>query len=221
MIKRVLIAEDYESSNISIQKTLDSLNIKSYEYVYYCDDALSRIKKSIAEGNPYDLLVTDISFDEDHNKQQLKNGEELIEATKILQPKLKVIVFSAENKPANIKRFFDHLKIDGFVRKGRNDAKELQVAFNAVNNNQSYLAADIKKLLQNKNSFDFTDLDIQIINFLSIGKKQKDIPAELEKLGIKPNSLRTIEKRLELMKQCLEFNTNEQLIVFAIDLGII
>jgi hypothetical protein len=49
MFKKILIAEDHESSSISVQKTLEDLNISNADYVYYCDDALAKIQKSIRE----------------------------------------------------------------------------------------------------------------------------------------------------------------------------
>ena len=39
MFKRILIAEDQETQNISLQKTLADLGTEKPEYVYYCDDA--------------------------------------------------------------------------------------------------------------------------------------------------------------------------------------
>lgn len=98
MLKKILIAEDYESSNISVQKALEDLKIPDPKYVNYCDDALSRIKMSLQENNPFELLITDLSFDEDHREQNIKNGQQLISAAKELQPNLKVIVFSVEKK---------------------------------------------------------------------------------------------------------------------------
>ena len=79
MFNNVLIAEDYETSNISVQKTVEELSIKSIDHVYYCDDAFSKIQNAIKNDKPYDLLITDLNFEEDHYVQQLKCGQELIE----------------------------------------------------------------------------------------------------------------------------------------------
>lgn len=98
MFKKILIAEDHESSSISVQKTLEDLNITNTDYVYYCDDAFAKVQKSIRENDLYDLLITDLSFEEDHHEQKIKDGKELIKAVRELQPSLKAIVFSAEHK---------------------------------------------------------------------------------------------------------------------------
>ena len=126
MIHRVLIAEDHETVNISVQKTMNDFGVSDINYNYYCDDAFLRVKKSISENNPYDLLITDLSFDTDHRVQSLKSGFDLIRAIREIQPTIKILVFSSENKPAIIKSLYDNYNIDGYIRKARNDAKELK-----------------------------------------------------------------------------------------------
>jgi two-component system, NarL family, captular synthesis response regulator RcsB len=106
MIKKVLIAEDHESANISVQKTLEALDIRFVDYVYYCDDALADITKAAKGGHSYDLLITDLSFDADHRPQQLLGGAELIAAARQVQPDLKVLVFSGESKASIIEQLF-------------------------------------------------------------------------------------------------------------------
>src|SRR5690606_2191369 len=125
MIQKVLIVEDHESASISVQKTLEELGIAYPDYVYYCDDALMKIKKAIQVGSAYDLLITDLYFDKDHRQQELSGGQALIEAVRQVQPAIKVLVFSAEHKPAIIEPLFKDLQIDGYVRKARSDVKEL------------------------------------------------------------------------------------------------
>ena len=36
MFKKVLIAEDFESFNISVQKVLKDLNVENPDYAFYC-----------------------------------------------------------------------------------------------------------------------------------------------------------------------------------------
>lgn len=221
MFKRVLIAEDHESTNISVQKTLSDLGVPHTDYVYYCDDALMRIQKGLKEDQSYDLLITDLSFEEDHRKQRISDGMVLIKAVKLEQPSLKVIVFSGENKTATIDTLFKELKIDGYVRKARHDAKELKLAIETIYNNRIYLAPDLRQAVKEKNSHEFTEFDITIISLLSGGTFQNKIPDYLKKHNIKPSGLSSVEKRLNLMKEALGFSKNEQLIAFCKDLGII
>ena len=221
MFKRVLIAEDHESANISVQKTLRDLDITNTEYTYYCDDALMRIQKCLYDDQPFDLLITDLSFDEDHRPQLIDDGVELIRAAKTASPELKVLVFSAESKGVLIKQLFKELGINGFVRKARHDAKDLKLAIEAIHNNKTYISAKLKPEVKQENSYEFTEFDITIITLLSQGTLQKDIPEYLKANKIKPMGLSSVEKRLNLMKDGLDFYKNEQLVAYCKDFGII
>ena len=221
MFKKVLIAEDHESTNISVRKTLEDLGIVHADYVFYCDDAFTRVLKALKNDEPYDLLITDLSFEDDHSHQNILDGIELIKAIRNEQPNLKVIVFSAENKPVVIDPLFKELAINGYVRKARNDAKDLKLAIVNVYKGYNYIASDLKQSIKEKNSHEFTAYDITIISSLSKGMLQKDIPLYLQQNHIKPAGLSSVEKRFNLMKEALGFSNNEQLIVYCKDMGII
>jgi DNA-binding NarL/FixJ family response regulator len=221
MFKKVLIAEDHESSNISIRKALEDFGCLNNDYVYYCDDALKRINHALKTGNEYDLLITDLSFEEDEIPQTIDTGTELIKAVKELQPNIKVLVFSAESKGAIIDNLFKELNINAFVRKARRDVTELKQAFDAICNQKTYLSASLRRSIQYSNAYEFKEFDIILISLLSKGVLQKDIPTHLQEKKIKPSGLSSVEKRLNYMKEVLSFNNNEQLIAFCKDIGVI
>ncbi|MBM7418286.1 MULTISPECIES: response regulator [Chryseobacterium] len=221
MFKKILISEDHESINFSVQKTLEDLNFDNFEYVYYCDDALAKAQKAIREKKPYDLLITDLYYEEDHHPQKLKDGRELILAIRQEQPDLKIIVFSAEHKSGIIDSLFNDYGINGYVRKARHDSKELKKAITSVYNNENYLSLDLKQEVKKLNNYEFTTYDITLVSLLSQGVLQKNIPVFLQNNNIKPNSLSSIEKKLNTLKEELGISNNEQLVAFCKDLGII
>lgn len=221
MIQKILIAEDHETANISVQKTLEELGIANPDYVYYCDDALLKIKKAIEGGDSYDLLITDLYFEKDHREQQLNGGEALIEVVRKLQPDIKILVFSAESKPLLIERLFSQLQIDGYVRKARGDARELLKAINTIKNNQRFIPALVAEQARHKKAHDFTDYDVTILSLMVAGKKQQEVSDYLKKNNISPAGLSSIEKRLKYIKEALDFTTNEQLIAHCIKIGIL
>ncbi|MGH1518427.1 response regulator [Chryseobacterium sp. JK1] len=221
MFKKILIAEDHESISISVQKTLEELNIPHSDYVSYCDDALAKIQKSHREGEPYDLLITDLYYEEDHREQKIKDGKELILAIKEIQPSLKTIVFSAEHRSGVIDILFKECGINGFVRKARNDSKDLKKAVATVYDNQNYLSLDLKQDVKKLNSYEFSEYDITLVSLLSQGVLQKNIPVYLQNNNIRPNSLSSVEKKLNSLKEDLQITSNEQLVAFCKDLGII
>ncbi|MBO9728293.1 MAG: response regulator [Chitinophaga sp.] len=221
MITKVLIAEDHEIVNISLQKTLEELGIIDIAYAYYCDDALYKITQAVKAKRAFDLLVTDLSFREDDNKQILSNGIELIIAARKVQPDLNILVFSQNGSPATIDQLYNHHDINGFVIKARNDAREFKQAINEIASYRRYFPRHIKQLIDKKNAYSFSDFDITIITLLSQGMLQKDIPAYLQRNGITPSGLSSIEKRLNKMKEAFEFTSNEQLVLHCKELGAI
>jgi DNA-binding NarL/FixJ family response regulator len=221
MIKKVLIAEDHQSSNLSVQKTLADLGINQSTYTYYCDDAFLQAKNALAANNPFDLLITDLSFEEDERTQELNSGAELIKAIKILQPNIKVLVFSSESKMAVIDLLFKDLHINGYVRKARRDVDELKNALLAIQKNKNYISQALRQTIKENNTYEFSDYDVALITLLAKGALQKDIPNYLEQLNLKPAGLSSIEKRLNLIKESLGFTKNEQLIAFCKDMGVI
>lgn len=221
MFEKVLIAEDHESTNISVRKTLNDLGIADAKYVYYCDDAFNWMQKALKDNQPYDLLITDLYFEEDHIKQEIPDGLSLIKAAKHAQPNLKTIVFSAEGRANVINNLLNNLSIDAYVRKARRDAQYLKQAIDAVCNGRKYISPDLKQAIKEKNSYEFSTFDITIISLLSQGILQKDIPWYLQQKDIKPSGLSSVEKRLSQMKEILEFSKNEQLVAYCKDIGII
>ncbi|TDQ09460.1 response regulator [Pedobacter metabolipauper] len=221
MFKKVLIAEDQEMMSISVRKTIEELGITCTKYTYYCDDALMLITKSLNDDDPFDLLITDLSFEEDHRKQKINGGIELIQAVKAVHAHIKILVFSVENKAAAIDMLFKELGINGYVRKARHDAIALKAAIEAISNNRTYLSADLKQIVKQKNTYEFDALDITIISLLSQGVLQKNIPYHLQEKSIRPSGLSSVEKRLNQMKEALDFSKNEQLVAYCKDYGII
>jgi two-component system, NarL family, captular synthesis response regulator RcsB len=221
MIKKVLIAEDHQSSNISIQKTLEEMGIGDPDYVYYCDDALVRIQKAKEIGEPYDLLITDLYFDQDHRSQKIGGGAALIDAAREAQPELRILVFSAEGKVGVIGPLYDLGNIDGFVRKGRNDARELKVAIDQIGGNERYFPRFYLQATRQEDLDNFTSYDIKIISLIADGMKQKDISEYLEQHNVKPSGLSTIEKRLNFIRSAHKFSNNAQLVAYCKGLGLI
>jgi two-component system capsular synthesis response regulator RcsB len=221
MFEKVLVAEDQEIANLSLRITLQELHISKPDFAHYCDHALTMIRTALAGGKPYDLLVTDLSFETEEGAEQLADGAALIKAAKAIQPNLKILVFSAENRPAAIQSLFDKLGIDGFVRKARGDAQELKTALGRIGQNRQHYPRDQKTAAAQQNLHTFSDYDKTIIRLLAEGRSQKAIPTYLSAHGILPSGLSSVEKRLNFIKTAMGFLKNEQLVAFCKEIGII
>ena len=221
MIDKVIIAEDHESANLSVQKTMEEMRIKNIDHVFYCDDALSKIQTAKIKGQPYDLLITDLYFEADGTYQKIAGGIDLIQSVRAIQPEIMILIFSAENRPATIDMLFKNYEIDGYVRKARHDAKELKLALDTLSKGQQYYPQTLAHHVRKSNAYEFTEFDINIIRLISHGYQQKEISNYLKQHNIKPSSLSTIEKRLGQIRDELGLSKNEQLILFCKESGIL
>lgn len=221
MIDKVIIAEDHESENLSVQKVMEDLQISQVDHVSYCDDALNRVLAARQNGQPYDLLITDLYFEDDGSNQTIAGGADLIKSVRAVQPEIMVLVFSGESRPATIDMLFKNYEIDGFVRKARHDVKDLKAAFEAISNGQQYYPRVLAQQVKQANAYEFTEFDMHIIRLLSQGYQQNEIPDFLKEKKIKPSSLSMIEKRLKQIRDELDFSNNAQLVVFCKDAGIL
>lgn len=221
MFKKILIAEDHDTENFAVQVTLRDLGVVDPDYVYYCDHALAWIKNAIRAGEPYNLLITDINFKDDGSAQEIKDGLSLIKAIKSVQPDIKVVVMTVQEITPAIHEMLKAKQINGYVLKARRGREHLKEALRMVHQGRIYQSADNRKSIPNQNSFEFSPLDLQIVNLLYQGIPQYRMPEILKQIGAKASSLSTIEKRLNLMKESLGFTNNGQLIAHCRDAELI
>ncbi|MFH6934763.1 MULTISPECIES: response regulator transcription factor [unclassified Flavobacterium] len=222
MFKKVIIAEDFEEFNLAVKQTLSDFNIVNFQHAKYCDDAFLKIRKAIQDGEPYDLLISDLSFKKDHREVKITCGDELVEKVRELQPDIKIIAYSVEDKSFRIKSLFDNAEIDGFVLKGRNSIEDLKKAIHIIStSDQKFISPEVASVLQEKNNFEIDDVDIKILKHLSDGTSQDEIIEIFKTSDIKPNSKSAVEKRLSKLKDFFKANNTVHLVSITKDMGII
>lgn len=222
MFKKVLVAEDFDSISIAVGEALKELSVSEIHHAKYCDDAFLKIKKALYDNEPYDLLVSDLSFKIDHRENKLNSGEELIAAIKKIQSDIKIIVFSIEDKSFRVKSLFTNLGINAYVSKGRNSIPELKKTISEIfNSNSKMLSVGLCQALRDKSLIEIEAYDIEILKLLSKGNTLEDISSEFKNKGISPNGNSSLEKRINRLKIYLKANNNVHLIAIAKDLGMV
>jgi len=222
MFKKVIIAEDIDAMNLGIQQVLKDLNIVDFQHSKFCDEAFLKIRAAIHQNEPYDLLISDLSFKTDHRKATIANGDELVQKVRTLQPDIKIIAYSVEDKSYRIKSLFDNAGVDGFVLKGLNSIEELKKAIHTIStSDQKYISPEVASALQEKNNYEIDDVDIQILKHLSLGTSQDEIIEIFKISDIRPNSKSAIEKRLSKLKDFFKANNTVHLVSITKDMGII
>ncbi|MEO8533227.1 MAG: response regulator [Flavobacterium sp.] len=222
MFKKVIVAEDVDAISLGIEQVLKDLNIVNFQHSKYCDEAFLKMRAAINQNEPYDLLISDLSFKTGHREVKIKDGDELIQKVRDLQPDIKIIAFSVEDKSYRIKSLFDNSGIDAFVLKGLNSIEELKKAIHIVStSDQTFISPEVASALQEKNNFEMDDVDIKILKHLASGTSQDEIIEIFKSLDVKPNSKSAIEKRLSKLKDFFKANNTIHLVSITKDMGII
>tara|TARA_R110000868_G_scaffold36471_10_gene129611 strand:+ start:5006 stop:5671 length:666 start_codon:yes stop_codon:yes gene_type:complete len=221
MFKKILIAEDFQDTNNGIVNALSNkLNISEIQEELYCDKAYNRIKVAQSNKEPFELLITDLLFKENHVDRKLTSGIDLINAIKTIQPSIKIIVNSMEDNPSKIKTLFEKQKIDGYVCKGRHSLDELVEAIHEVYQNNTYVSPIIN-MVSNNNVFVLDEFDLSILKELADGLSKKEIAIKFKKNNITPSSESTIDKRVSKLFDDFGAKNTTQLIAILTRDGLI
>jgi DNA-binding NarL/FixJ family response regulator len=222
MFNKVLIAEDLDTISVGVIQALNEISVAEIHHSKYCDDAFLKIKKALHDNVPYDLLISDLSFKPDHRENRLTSGEELIEAVKKVQPAIKTVVFSIEDKSFRIKSLFKNQGINAYVSKGRDSIPELKKAIQRIYNNKEIeLTSEIEYALRDKSLFEIEAYDITLLKSLAKGFTLDDISTEFKDSGIIPNGSSSLEKRINKLKIYFKASNNVHLIAITKDLGLV
>ncbi|MCL6296278.1 helix-turn-helix transcriptional regulator [Jejuia spongiicola] len=221
MFTKVLVSEDMDDINKGVYASLCELGIVEIHQVQYCDDAYLKIKKANLDEDPYQLLITDLSFASDHREQRFPSGEDLVKTLKEQHSNLKVIVYSVEDRLQKVRLLMNTYGVDAYVCKSRRGLTELSEAINAVFKNENYLSPQVKQALSNKADLEINDYDIELIKQLSNGLSQEDISNYLNNNNITPSSLSSVEKRLNKLRIQFKASNAIHLVAIVKDLGLI
>ncbi|MEB8328646.1 DNA-binding response regulator [Flavobacteriaceae bacterium KMM 6897] len=221
MYNKVMVAEDIDSINIGVISLLQKLEIKELNHAAYCDEAYLKAKRALQDNEPYELLICDLSFKEDHRDEKITSGQKLIAALKKEQPNLHVIVYSIEDHPQTVKSLWDSGLVNGYVCKDRKGLLELEEAIRVVFNNNSYLSPQLEQIFTKKNLFTLGDFEVRLLTDLANGLTQDEIEQRLKTVGITPSSKSSIEKRIKELKEEFQANTTIHLVTILKDLRLI
>jgi len=222
MFKKILIADDIDSINLGIKSLLEKGVSVEIDHVRYCDDAILKIKKALKDGVPYELLISDLSFKQDHREVKLAGGEELIAAARKEQPEIKVIAYSVDERNFRIKSLFDTLDVDAFVSKGREGSVQLANAITTIyNSDKRYISPHLSHLLTDSSALEIEESDVEVLQYLSKGLSQEEIAKTLQELRKSSASLSSVEKRINKLKIVFKAKNLAHLVSITKDMGLI
>lgn len=221
MFKKVLIVDDHDDINNGVLNVLKEFGTQNILKSQYCDDALLKIKKADFDNEPIDLLITDLSFKEDHRYNKITSGEGLIEVLRKSYKKLPIIVYSMKDQLQKVRLLINTYHVNAYVCKDRKGSLELAKAIEAVYNNNQFLSPQVQQALSPKSNLEIDDYDIKLIKQLSFGLSKEQISDLFKKENINPSGLSSIEKRQNKLFIQFKANNATHLVAIVKDLGLI
>ncbi|MBN4085029.1 response regulator transcription factor [Flavobacteriaceae bacterium AH-315-B10] len=221
MFKKVLIVDDHGIVNEGVLTVLTNLSIDNVHNAQYCDDAHLKVKRAIFDKQPFDLVITDLSFKEDHRECKLSSGEDLIIALRQDDPDLPIIVYSMDDRLQKVRTLINKNQVNAYVCKGRKGAVELSKAIQATYKKEQFLSTQVAYALSSKINLEIDDYDIELVKQLSEGLSQDDISDLFKSRNLSPSSLSSIEKRLNKLRIQFKANNAIHLVAIVKDLGLI
>lgn len=221
MFTKIIVAEDIDTISSAVTHALTQMGTAEIAFSAYCDEALLKIKKAAADGSPFELLVTDLSFRPDHRTVTIHSGEALVAEVKKLYPNIKIIIMSIEDRAWKIRSFFDEHGVDGYILKSRKSIPDLEKAVKAVAEGGIFLSDEIAHVLKDRSLPEIGAYEKTLLQLLSQGLSQEQIVTLLKNENIAPNSSSSVEKNINKLKTYFRANNNVHLIAIAKDFGIL
>ena len=95
IIRKVLNIEDFPSKHVDVRRALERCGVPYIDHAETAVDGLDMIEAAIAEGKPYDLIVSDMYFPMTRGGMEVQAGMYVIEELQARGIDVPVIVCSS------------------------------------------------------------------------------------------------------------------------------
>ncbi len=215
---KILLVDDHQLILDGIMSSLKKNG--SYEVVSSttCDDAFAKIKK-----NSFDILFTDLSFDNTSFSTKIESGEELIKAIRKEKIAIKMAVITGHTETNRLYNVIRNLKPDAYLLKNKCDSVELDFAIAKIMNNDVYYSHEVHQKLIRRACVEIQmdEVAIQILKELPKQSKISNLVGVIHKADGSPLKLRSIEAKLANLRIDLNAVNNTDLILKAKELGVV
>lgn len=219
---RILVVDNH---HLFIQGVLNSLNELGFSDVSAftsCDTAFQELKLT-QKTNPYQIIFTDLSFENSGNFQELDSGESLIKKIRKEKIEIKIVVISGHSETNRVFNVIQNLKPDGYLLKTECDTSEIGFTIQKVLKGDRYFSHDIHSRILKRNvvQIRMDEAALQILKELPNYPKISNLEGIIKKPNGDLLKLRPIENKLSVLRTQLNANNNIDLVLKAKELGII
>lgn len=219
---KILLVDDHQlilEGILSYLKDIDGLEI---ETANSCDEAFSKIKSSLSE-NPFHIVFTDLSFDNQNQNVILDGGESFIKSIIKEKIPIKVGVITGHSETNRIFNVIHNLNPSAYILKGKCSTDELTFAIQKMLKGEVYYTHEIhQKLLKRALvEIQMDEVAIQILKELPRHAKISNLEGLIKKDDGSLIKVRSIESKLSKLRTDLQANNNTDLVLKAKELGIV
>jgi len=223
-ISKILVVDDHDFMLNGIEKALLKCRPNAKVTLSQnCDQAFEQIKNAWSLNDGFELLITDLSFENLGYPVKISRGEELIKAIKDLEIPIKIIVVTSYGKTGEIALVIKKCNPGAYILKSNISSKEIGMAIDAIENDMVFYSQEVHIKLRNRamveTQVDFTDL--KILELLPKTETIDQMLGKVLKRNNSPYSKRTIETRIQELREKLNANNNIDLYIKAKELGLI
>ncbi len=222
--KKILVVDDHDIALNGIEKAvLECRPGVQLALSKNCDHAFEQIKNSWSSNSGFDLLITDLSFDSLGYSVNIANGVELIKSINKHNIPIKIIIVTSSCETGEIALIIENCDPDAYILKSNISSKEIGMAMDAIENDMKFYSQEVHLKLRNRamveKDVDFTDL--KILELLPKTETMDQMIGKVLKRDKTPYSKRTIEDRIQKLRENLNANNNIDLYVKAKELGLV
>lgn len=221
-LTKILLVDDHQlilEGILSCLKSIDNLEI---ETTNSCDAAFSKIKTALHK-HPFDIVFTDLSFDNTTENVILNGGEDLIKAIQEENITIKKGVITGHSETNRVFNVIHNLNPDAYILKGNCNTDELNFAIRKMLKGDVYYTHKIhQKLLKRALvAIQMDDVAIQILKELPKHAKITNLEGCIKKTDGSLVKRRSIEAKLAKLRNDLQAHNNTDLVLKAKELGIL
>jgi DNA-binding NarL/FixJ family response regulator len=219
---RILVVDDHQLMVDGIVMALaqfPNYNVTSFNT---CDDAFHELLEAL-DTNPYDVLFTDLSFENITEDSEIDGGESLIRKIKDDGIPVKIGVITGHTETNRVFNVIRNLNPDAYILKNQCTAEELNFAIRKMMSGDRFFTHEIhnKILKRNVIQIQMDEVAIQILKQLPKQTKIINLEGMIKKSDGKFMKIRAIENKLANLRIDLGAKNNTDLVLKAKELGII
>lgn len=219
---KILFVDDHQLIIQGIVSNLHGIPHLEIHTTSTCDEAFTTIQQHL-EIRPFDIVFTDLSFDNTNTQTQLHNGEDLIKAIKSNQIPIKIGVITGHSETNRVYSVLHNLEPSAYILKGKCNSSELQFAIDKILAGEKYFSHEVHEKMMKRAliQIQMDDIAIQILNELPKHPKISNLEGIILKPDGTPIKIRSIENKLASLRLDLNANNNTDLVLKAKELGIV